>query len=91
MTQPRPSPIRFKVVPLDVPAIKAARRLHLTLPQFQEKLPELLRRGFPSPDPTTGMFFLPAIDRWMESRAPLTMASALQDDAIIINARIARL
>jgi hypothetical protein len=58
--------IRYKVEPRDVPASKAARRLHLRLEDFRSKLPELLKRGFPSADPTTGMFHLPAIDRWME-------------------------
>jgi hypothetical protein len=60
--------IRYKVEPRDVPASKAARRLHLRLEDFRSKLPELLKRGFPSADPTTGMFHLPAIDRWMEER-----------------------
>jgi hypothetical protein len=60
--------IRYKVEPRDVPASKAARRLHLRLEDFRLKLPELLKRGFPSADPTTGMYHLPAIDRWMEER-----------------------
>src|SRR5262249_9045055 len=59
--------IRYRVEPRDVPASKAARRMHLSLEEFRAKLPELLRRGFPPADPTTGMFFLPAIDRWMEA------------------------
>ena len=60
--------IRFRVDPADVPAEKAARRLHLTLAEFQQKLPELLARGFPPPDPTTDMFDLDAIDAWRASR-----------------------
>jgi hypothetical protein len=31
-------------------------------------LPALLARGFPRPDPTTGMFDLAAIDHWMTAR-----------------------
>ena len=60
--------IRFRVDPADVPAEKAARRLHLTQAEFREKLPELLARGFPPPDETTGMFDLHAIDRWRSAR-----------------------
>jgi len=50
----RSNRIRFPVDPRDVPAEKAARRLHLTMPEFQAKLPALLARGFPQPDPTKG-------------------------------------
>jgi len=62
--------IRFPVDPGDIPAEKAARRLHLTLAEFQRKLPALLDRGFPPADPTTGMFDLDAIDAWRRSRHP---------------------
>jgi hypothetical protein len=54
-----------------VPAEKAARRLHLTLAEFDAKLPELLARGFPRPDPTTGMFDLKAIEAWQDARSGL--------------------
>src|SRR5262245_19587124 len=64
----RSNNIRFPVAPRDVPAEKAARRLHLTLADFGAKLPALLARGFPQPDPTTGMFDLTAIDEWMTAR-----------------------
>jgi hypothetical protein len=64
----RSSCIRFPVDPRDVPAEKAARRLHLTPADFAAKLPALLARGFPQPDPTTGMFDLTAIDEWMTAR-----------------------
>lgn len=65
--------IRFRVDPADVPPSKAARRLHLTLAQFEKVLPDLLKRGFPPADVTTGMFDLEAIDSWRRdrfSRAP---------------------
>jgi hypothetical protein len=71
-TVPRPSAIRHRVEPLDVPPSKAARRLHLTPDEFRQKLPELTKRGFPRPDPTTGNYYLPAIDQWMASRTGLT-------------------
>jgi hypothetical protein len=62
--------IRFRVDPGDVPADKAARRLHLTLAQFYDVLPKLLLRGFPAADPDTGMFDLDAIDAWRKLRNP---------------------
>jgi hypothetical protein len=62
--------MRFHVEPLDIPPVAAARRLGLTLEQFQGALPDLLRRGFPAPDETTGHFCLEAIDRWRVKRFP---------------------
>jgi hypothetical protein len=43
MTEPRAAEIRYRVDPADVPAEKAARRLHLTLERFNEVLPNLRR------------------------------------------------
>jgi len=68
MSDLRAAEIRYRVDPADVPAEKAARRLHLTLERFNEVLPNLLKRGFPAADPDTGMFDLEAIDRWRRSR-----------------------
>jgi hypothetical protein len=68
VTELRAGDIRFRVDPADVPAEKAARRLHLTPEQFRHVLPNLLRRGFPAADPDTGMFDLDAIDQWRKSR-----------------------
>jgi hypothetical protein len=89
----RQSSVRFKVEPGDAPAEKAARRLHLTPAEFQKKLPELLARGFPQPDPTTGMFDLEAIDAWRRRRFPhLTNANdGLQRDPSVVRARLERL
>jgi hypothetical protein len=67
MNRRRPD-IRYRVDPGDVPADKAARRLHLTPERFVELLPDLLKRGFPAPDPTTGMHDLDAIDLWRKGR-----------------------
>jgi len=66
---PSPASLRFRVDPGDVPAAKAARRLHLTEDRFLELLPRLLTRGFPPADPDTGMFDLEAIDAWRRSRS----------------------
>jgi len=83
--------IRFKVEPRDVPPSKAARRLHLTLDEFRQKVAELELRGFPRPDPTTGNYYLTAIDQWMASRTGLTAFNGPRDDEVLINERIARL
>jgi hypothetical protein len=83
LRRPLRSSIRYPVEPRDIPPTKAARRLHLTLEEFRAKLPELLKRGFPPADPTTGMFFLPAIDKWMESRHGLTGGNDTRDDSEI--------
>ena len=60
--------VRFSVAPRDIPPTKAARRLHLTLCEFERMKEELYRRGFPRPDPTTGHYDLVKIDRWMDER-----------------------
>jgi hypothetical protein len=80
----RSSRIRFPVDPRDVPPEKAARRLHLTPAEFRTKLPSLLARGFPQPDPTTGMYDLAAIDQWITGRhtpgpRPLTAEPMLRN------------
>lgn len=73
--------IRFQVQPRDVPPVKAARRLHLTLAEFERKRDELFLRGFPRPDPTTGNFDLVKIDRWMDDRDALPARSDRPRDA----------
>jgi hypothetical protein len=89
---PAGASIRFRVDPRDVPADKAARRLHLTPAEFGIKLPELLARGFPQPDPTTGMYDLAAIDEWMTARhgpqpRPLTAEVKPRDASDVFIAR----
>lgn len=63
-----PNEIRYRVDPGDVPAEKAARRLHLTPDRFRDLLPKLVERGFPAADPDTGNFDLDAIDAWRKLR-----------------------
>lgn len=53
--------LRYRVDPGDVPAEKAARRLGLTLAEFNAVLPRLLSRGFPEANPTR------ATTTWMRS------------------------
>ena len=86
------SGIRYAVSPGDVPPAKAARRLHLSEADFKAKLPELYKRGFPEPDPTTGMFDLDAIDAWRRARNPhlfLTEPARAKDARTVVAARIA--
>lgn len=78
-----PNSVRFSVEPRDVPAEKAARRLHLTLSQFRACERELYARGFPHPDKTTGMFDLRAIDRWMDARAEVPMPGDVGSPTVV--------
>jgi hypothetical protein len=94
----RSNQIRFRVEPRDVPIEKAARRLHLTMTEFQVKLPTLIARGFPQPDPTTGMFDLAAINQWMTARhtpkpgsCPLTAEPKLRNAQEVFGERRASL
>ena len=50
--------MRFRIQPRDVPLEVAARRLGKTRAEFEAVLPDLLARGFPQADPTTGYFDL---------------------------------
>lgn len=70
--------MRFKLPPGgDCPPMVAARRLWLTLEQFNAQLPSLLLRGFPQADKTTGMYDLDAIDAWRRARNPQVYADRL--------------
>lgn len=60
--------IRYSVAPGDVPPEKAARRLHLTLAEFDAVKERLFARKFPRPDPDTGNYDLEAVDRWRKLR-----------------------
>jgi hypothetical protein len=95
MKTPKGHGLRFKVEPGDVPPEKAARRLHLTLAEFEAKLGELRQRGFPAPDPTTGMYDLEAIDAWRRARNPqafgLTVECKPRDARNVVGDRIAAL
>lgn len=66
---PTPNQIRFTVEPRLVPPTKAARRLHLTISEFNEKIGALLRAGMPAPCSVTGHYDLVALDAWLDRRA----------------------
>jgi hypothetical protein len=49
--------MRFPLTtPRDIPLAEAGRRLGLDPADFTAKLPNLVARGFPQPDPDTGLF-----------------------------------
>ncbi len=55
----------------DVPPIVAAHHMGFaSLAEFERKLPALIARGFPPPDPTTGNFDLDAVKAWRRARHP---------------------
>lgn len=78
----------------DVPVAKVAARMgYADVRSFGEALPTLIRRGFPSPDPTSGHYCIEAVDRWRRRRHPdlfpeLT-ASGEARDASVARQRLA--
>ena len=89
LSVPSRSPvIRIRVDPRDVPAEKAARRLGLPLSAFEEIADRLYARGFPHPDPDTGLFDLKAVDDWMDRRSGLTSNLGPRDAAGVARARL---
>jgi hypothetical protein len=89
--------LRYRVEPRDVPPSKAARRLGLTLAEFDRLKDDLIARGFPRPDPTTGHYDLKAIEAWQDVRSGITPPGAVVGEPVALNAedvfrdRIARL
>jgi hypothetical protein len=61
---------RFRIDPRDVPQEAIAWRIGLTEQQFIARYPNLKERGFPAPDPDTGLYDMPAVDRWCDARNP---------------------
>lgn len=90
----QPSQVRYAVDPRDVPPIKAARRLHLTVAEFEAVLPRLQARGFPPPDPDTGNYDLKMIDEWMDDRAKRRNSTPMiqaRDARGVVDERIERM
>jgi len=87
---------RFQIIPGgDVPDYAAARRMGMTLDAFKAALPNLIARGFPKHDPTTGNFDLDAIDAWRKTRHPHLYAGRAEfgarDASTVAQDRIAAL
>lgn len=85
--------IRCNVEPRDVPLAAAARRLGIDQAEFATRLPELIARGFPAADSTTGNFDLKAIDFWMDRRSGLSAGATpfARDATSVVAARIKRM
>lgn len=85
--------MHFRVEARDVPPRYAARRLGMSLEQFNAALPNLIARGFPQPDPDSGNLDLNAIDRWCDARYPHlfggTSMMQAQDASAVAKERIA--
>ena len=82
------------IQPRDVSDEQAARRLELVVAEFNAKLPNLRARGFPQPDPDTGLFDMVAIDRWCDARHPhLFGGNVMQarDASVVVRQRIEKM
>jgi hypothetical protein len=62
---------RFRIVPRDVPACAVARLLGVSEARFVDCVADLLARGFPAPDTTTGNYDLKAVEAWQDRRSGL--------------------
>ena len=91
LNPPIPSQIRFAVEPRLVPPGKAARRLHLTLAEFNAKLVALARNGFPKPCSVTGHYDLVAIDIWLDQRARIGSQDDIASEQELMRQRIAEI
>jgi hypothetical protein len=87
--------VRIISKPRDLPPAEAARRLGIDLSVFNAKLPNLFSRGFPQPDPDTGLYDMVAIDRWCDARHPHLFGGEpvmqARDASTIVKDRIARM
>jgi hypothetical protein len=83
---------RFKIEPRDVPPTVAAKVLGLTEARFLACLPDLLARGFPAADDTTGNFDLKAVNAWQDRRSGLGVAAAqaAKDAQAVVAERLGR-
>ncbi|MCJ2084335.1 hypothetical protein [Methylobacterium sp. J-090] len=78
-----------------MPASAAARRLGLTLAEFEKVSERLYGRGFPRPDPDTHRFDLDAIDQWRRLRNAslfgLAAPSAARDANDVVRERVEKM
>ncbi len=87
--------LRYRIDPRDITPTKAARRLGLTLAEFNDQIKSLFARGFPGPDPTTGNYDLKAIELWQDARSgcvcPCPVEPKARDAQDVFAERIRRL
>jgi hypothetical protein len=79
----------------DVAVPLVAKLLGMSPDQFALSRGDLERRGFPEPDPTTGLYCIEAVDRWRLRRylklfPVLTTAPAAVDAATVFVERMGR-
>jgi hypothetical protein len=91
MSRPRRIPARG-----DVAASAVAELLGLSLADFSSREQALRGRGFPEPDPTTGLYCIEAVERWRMLRHPqlfpeLTAAPTAAHAGAVFDQRIRRL
>jgi hypothetical protein len=91
MSRPRRIPYRGDVAPVLV-----AELLGLSLTEFKARLEALHARGFPDPDPTTGLYCIEAVERWRLLRHPhlfpeLTAAPIAAHAGAVFDERMRRL
>ena len=90
MSRPQRIPTRG-----DVTATAVAELLGLSTTAFDARRAGLRERGFPDPDPTTGLYCIEAVDRWRLRRhsrlfPELTTAPAAAHADAVFNERIRR-
>jgi hypothetical protein len=91
VSRPRRIPARG-----DVSGSAVAELLGLSVSDFEARWPVLRERGFPEPDPTTGLFCIEAVDRWRLRRhaqlfPELTTAPAAAHADAVFDHRLRRL
>jgi hypothetical protein len=91
MSRPRRIPLRG-----DVTAAAVAELLGLSLSDLEARQPLLRQRGFPEPDPTTGLYCIEAVDKWRLRRYPnlfpeLTAATGAAHAETVFDDRMRRL
>jgi hypothetical protein len=91
MSRPRRIPSRG-----DVAASLVAELLGLSVSDFEVRRAALRERGFPEPDPTTGLYCIEAVERWRLLRHPrlfpeLTRAPTAAHAGAIFDQRIRQL
>jgi hypothetical protein len=79
----------------DVAVPLVAKLLGMSPEEFALWRSDLERRGFPEPDPTTGLYCIEAVDRWRLRRYPklfpeLTTVPAAVDAAAVFVERMGR-
>ena len=79
----------------DVAVPLVAKLLGMSPNEFVLSRGDLERRGFPEPDPTTGLYCIEAVDRWRLRRYPklfpeLTTAPTAVDAATVFVERMGR-